>query len=105
MQLPNSIQYLPMIYNEFKFWAGFAAAVIAGYSAFQWVKAIRTNDLPHIQAGVQSLTNEMKEQTTSFVKAMDGNTQELKELRRDLFTALVAPVPKARAARAAKRKK
>jgi hypothetical protein len=105
IQLPNSVQYLPVIYNEFKFWAGFATVVVAGYSAYQWVKAIRTNDLPHIQAGVLALTTEMKEQTGSFVKAMESNTSELKELRRDLFNAFVSAPPRARAAKAAKRKK
>jgi hypothetical protein len=104
--LQSSIQYLPAIYSEFKFWSGFAAVVIAGYTAFQWVKAIRTNDLPHIQAGVDSLKSEIKEQTGSIVRAMDANTTEVKELRRELFTTLVtATQPRARAARAARRKK
>jgi hypothetical protein len=103
--LQNSLQYLPAIYGEFKFWSGFVAVVIAAYGAFQWIKAIRTDDLPHIQAGVSALHSEMKEQTNAFVKAMDANTTEVKELRRDLFNALVAPPVRARAARAAKRKK
>lgn len=105
LQLPNSLQYLPTLYTEFKFWSGFAAVVISGYTAFQWVKAIRTNDLPHIQAGVDSLRSEIKDQTHSIVRAMESNTTEVKELRRELFTAIVSARPQARAARAAKRKK
>jgi hypothetical protein len=104
VQVPNSTQYLPILYNEFKFWSAVSGAFWLVFKGVTWVKEIRTNDLVHIQAGVDSLKKEISDQTGSIVKSMVDNTQELKELRRDLFNAFVAP-PRARAARAAKRKK
>ena len=104
MQLPSNMHIL---YEESKFWIGIATAIIGIYRGFEWVKDIRTKDIPGIQAGVNDLKFEITSQTTSLVKATDNNTHELRELRSDIKTltqAFIVP-PKVRAARARARRK
>lgn len=90
MQL-DSYQIMQWVYNESKFWVAFAGAIITGYRAVAWVKAIKTNDLHHIQLGldensalVRGVRDELKEQTTSLVS-------ELREMRQDIRTFYPRP--------------
>lgn len=103
----TSLEYLPAIYNEFKFWSWFVGAFFFIFKGIDWFKKLKDTDLKNIQTGVVTLKDEVVKQTGDFVKAMDGNTSELKELRGDikLLTAAFISPPRARAARAAKRKK
>lgn len=94
-----NIEYLKY-YEEGKFWLAIGGALWYAFKGLEWIKQVRENDLKHIHSEVQSLGIGVKEQTLAFVKAVESNTVELKELRRDLFTALVSPIPaKARAKR------
>jgi len=91
------------LYPELKFWASFAALIIGGYKGYQWLKAIKTNDLFHIHQSVEALEQSMKQQTKDFQAAMEKQTNsvvgEIKELRADLRTftsAFIVPPRRAR---------
>lgn len=82
----NSIIALQSLANDYKFWMTLTAVVIAGYKAYDWVKQIRTKDIPSIHseiaklsAGLDTLGNKLDTQTTSVVG-------ELKEMRSDFRT-------------------
>ena len=103
-----NIEHLQGVYTELKFWLSLIGALWAVFRGFNWVKEIRTNDLKHIHSGVESLQSDIKDQTASFVSAINNNTNELKELRSDIrtfTTAVVAQPHISRSVRAAKRKK
>jgi len=85
-------------YPELKFWASFAAIIIGGYKALQWLKSIKTNDLFHIHESVKGIEAGMITQTLALEKGLKEQTQayanEIKELRADLrgFTnAFIVP--------------
>ena len=106
MQVP--ISNVHVLYEESKFWVSIIGALWAVFGGVQWLKSIKTNDLPHLQAGIDQVQVELKAQTTTIVKSMDNNTDQVKELRQDiktLTTAMFVPPLSVRAARAAKRKK
>lgn len=97
-----------MLYEESKFWISIIGALWTVFGGVQWLKSIKTNDLPHLQAGIDNVKDELKAQTVTIVKSMDDNTGQVKDLRQDikmLTTAILAPSLRARAARASKRKK
>lgn len=91
------------LYTEFKFWTGLIGSLSVIWvlgkkiaTGFDWVKQIRTNDLVHIQAGVDSintgldsLNQELVKQTAALHDSSVSNNaiaSELKELRQDFRT-------------------
>lgn len=68
---------LHRVYEESKFWLGLGGLLFTLFRALEWVKQIRTNDLVHIQAGVDTLVQECRSQTVNVVS-------ELRELRADI---------------------
>jgi hypothetical protein len=104
MQLPIQPSNLHGVYEEGKFWIGFATAVIGGYKAFSWVKDLREKDLVEVNSKLDGLHIELGTQTSAIVKATEANTNELKELRMDMRTLIIQP-QLARAAKASRRKR
>lgn len=105
-QAPNT-KYLVSLYEEFKFWGPAVGAIYGFWKIVDWFKLLKTNDLRHIQAGVTDLKDELSKQTKTICDAMATNTDQIKELRSDIKTltaAFIAP-PRAKAAKAARRKK
>jgi sulfite exporter TauE/SafE len=85
MLLQTSNNLFHQVYPEVKFWASIVAGLWMIFKGVNWVKAIRENDLVHIQAGVDSIKTELAEQTKELVR-------ELSELRAD-FRTFIAPAP------------
>lgn len=99
----NEHLLLQQLYNEGKFWIAIVGFLWAIFRGVSWVKSIKTNDLAHLKTGMEDVKTELKTQTNSIVDAVKDNTNEMKELRHVLITALISP-PKAVAARARKKK-
>lgn len=103
IQLPNNwFQDIPAAYKIVTIGGGLLWSI---FKALEWVKSIKYKDLAHLNEGVTNLKTEMKTQTESIVGAISDNTKQLSELRTVLLSALIAPIPQARPARAARRKK
>lgn len=77
----NSIQLAELIYNESKFWIALAGGLWSVFKGIDWIKSIRTNDLHHIQLGVDNLGVKIDGQTRDIVN-------ELKEMRQDIRAAM-----------------
>ena len=77
----------------------------AAFTAYNYVK----DSLSKTQTGVEGIKTELTIQTQAIVKATDTQTSELHELRTDvgrmIQSMMTPPPPRARAARAARRKK
>lgn len=89
----DSIQALQLLAEDYKFWLIVITIITAGYKAYDWVKQIRTRDLPDIhgeiknlKTGLDSLGTKLDAQTTSVVG-------ELKEMRSDFRTFYTSPSP------------
>lgn len=87
----DSFQLAQWIYNESKFWVAFGGALWSVFKGVQWVKSIKTNDLHHIQLGldensalVKGVRDELKDQTNAVVN-------ELREMRQDIRTFYPRP--------------
>lgn len=104
MEVPSSVQLIPQMYTEFKFWSTVIGGFWMLFKGFTWVKAIKETDLANLHKGIAKVETEIQSQTTSIVSAMDKNTSTISELRGDIKLLFIAP-PRARAARAARRKK
>ena len=75
----------------------------AAFTAYNYVK----DSLSKTQTGVEGIKTELTIQTQAIVKATDTQTSELHELRTDvgrMIQSMMTP-PRARAARAARRKR
>lgn len=94
---------LEQIYSEAKFWLiviGGIWTIFKSYNkAETWFKTLKENDLHHIHLGVQNLHTELTGQTTAVVKALEAQTNELKELRQDMRAYRIPSVKVARARR------
>jgi len=88
LMLANNFDF-QSLYHEAKFWVSIIAGGYFVFKAYDVVHKTLTNDIPHLQEGIDSLKYEMSDQTRSIVKAVNDNTGEIKELRRDLFSALI----------------
>ena len=74
-------------YNELKFWLpaiGFSWAV---FKAYTWIRSIKTNDLHHLQLGIEELNQKIDKQTEVLKTEINSQTTslvgELRELRAD----------------------
>ena len=95
--------FMPIV-EQAKFVIAVGGGFWAAFSAYTWVKTALTNT----QEGVKGIQTELTNQTQAIVKATDTNTSEVKELRTDvgrLLQSMLTPPPRARSARAARRKK
>ena len=91
------------LYPEVRWWASVGGVFWILFKAVNWFKAIRENDLVHVQSGindvksgVETVHTELKNQTSAVVK-------ELQEMRLD-FRTYFSPTQIVRA-KARKRKK
>lgn len=97
---PNLVQTL----GELKFILAAGGAIWSFFKAFNFVKTA----LSDTQKGVSAIQTELTSQTHAIVTATNNQTTELHELRTDvgrLIQSMMVPPPRARAARAARRKK
>lgn len=83
----DTFQTAHMLYEESKFWLALGGGLWSVFKGINWVKAIRTNDLHHIQLGVNDLKTGLETQTTAVVN-------ELREMRNDFRTFYVRPSSK-----------
>lgn len=87
----ESIRALQALAGDYKFWSTVALIIIAGYKAYDWVKQIRTKDIPDLHAEVKRLGTSMD----ALGSKVDAQTQslvsELKEMRSDFRTFYIAP--------------
>lgn len=100
MVISNTLQ---VVYEEAKYWTFFAGIIWGIYKGLDWLKRLKTNDLHHIQLGVNDMKSELQTQTTAIVN-------ELKELRSDFKTYyapqyVIAASPARARAKATKNKK
>lgn len=72
------------IYDQVKYWIFVGGVFFALFEGIRWVKAIKTNDLAHIHSEVGEIKKEINDQTTSFIAAIEKNTNEIRELRGDM---------------------
>lgn len=86
------------VYNEIKFWAPFAGGLWGLFKIVEWVKRIKTNDLHHLQLGLDELRKDVADQTVQINANLKDQTTaivgELKELRgdmRSLTSAMIVP--------------
>lgn len=101
MAIPSNL--VPIL-EELKFFVGFGGALWTFFTAYNYVKSALTNT----QTGVDAIRTELKDQTSAIVKATDTQTNELRTMSSDvkmLVQSMMSPPPRARAARAARRKK
>lgn len=87
----DSIHALEALTSDYKFWSTVALIIIAGYKAYDWVKQIRTKDIPDLHAEVKRLGTSMD----TLGGKVDAQTQslvsELKEMRSDFRTFYISP--------------
>lgn len=81
-----------MVYDESKFWIALCGGLWSVFKGINWIKTIRTNDLHHIQLGVNDLKTSLDSQTHSIVT-------ELRELRNDFRTLYVRPSSRRRSSK------
>lgn len=100
MELTN----LPVWAEQAKFFLSVGGAFWAAFAGYTFVK----NMLTETQKDVKEVKTELTSQTTAIVSAADKQTAELTGMRADvrmLVQSMLTPPPRARAARAARRKK
>src|SRR5271155_3108131 len=71
------------VYNQIKFWTPILAGSWVMFHAVEWVKSIRTKDIPALQDSINVLNTRVDDQTTKLVT-------ELKEMRSD-FRLFASP--------------
>jgi len=94
---------LPVWVEQVKFLLAVGGAFWAAFGAYTFVKS----SLTETQKDVKEVKIELANQTTAIVSATDKQTNELRSMSADvrmLVQSMIAP-PRARAARAARRKK
>jgi len=73
MQAPN-LEISRQFYTEFKFWGPVIGAIWSVFKIVDWVKALKTNDLTHIQEGITNFNRQLDDgltkQTDAFVNSV-----------------------------------
>ena len=95
---------LPVWAEQVKFFLTVGGAFWAAFTAFTFVKATLTET----KQDVKEVKTELTTQTTAIVNAADKQTAQLVGVREDvrmLVQSMMTPPPRARAARAARRKR
>lgn len=94
---------LPVWAEQVKFFSSVGGAFWLAFTGYTFVK----NVLTETQKDVKEVKSELTSQTTAIVSAADKQTAQLTGMREDvrmLVQSMITP-PRARAARAARRKK
>jgi hypothetical protein len=95
---------LPVWAEQIKFFLSVGGAFWAAFTGYTFVKAT----LNETKTDVKAVKAELTSQTAAIVNAAEKQTQQLVGVREDvrmLVQAMITPPPRARAARAARRKK
>ena len=95
---------LPVWAEQVKFFLSVGGAFWAAFTAFTFMKSTLTETKQDVKEVKAELTN----QTTAIVNAAEKQTQQLVGVREDvrmLVQSMMTPPPRARAARAARRKR
>ena len=95
---------LPVWAEQVKFLLTVGSAFWAAFTAFTFMKSTLTET----KQDVKEVKTELTTQTTAIVNAADKQTAQLVGVREDvrmLVQSMMTPPPRARAARAARRKK
>ncbi len=94
----------PVWAEQVKFFLSVGGAFWAAFTAFTFMKSTLTETKQDVKEVKAELTN----QTTAIVNAAEKQTQQLVGVREDvrmLVQSMMTPPPRARAARAARRKR
>jgi hypothetical protein len=104
MQIPQNnilFDFANTLYPELKFWGFYGGILWAAFKAVSWLKAIKTNDLHHIQLGIDRIGTDIVQLGTQFHSAVDRQSEmvvkSFESLRGDiqsLTVALIAQSPK-----------
>ena len=73
------------LYEQIKFWIPIACGMFAVFRGVEWVRSVRTEDIPEIQKSIKGLNDRLDDQTNKIVG-------ELKELRADFRILLIPQV-------------
>lgn len=95
---------LPVWAEQVKFFLSVGGAFWGAFTAFSFMKSTLTET----KADVKDVKAELTSQTAAIVTAADKQTAQLVGVREDvrmLVQSMMTPPPRARAARAARRKK
>lgn len=95
---------LPVWAEQVKFLGSVGGAFWAAFTGYTFVKS----SLTETQKDVKEVKSELASQTTAIVSATNTQTNELRNMSADvkmLVQSMMTPPPRARAARAARRKK
>lgn len=87
----NNAASLHQLYPEVKFWLSVGGIFWMAFKGFTWVKAIRDNDLPQIQTGLDDVKKGMESVYTELKTQTSAVVSELQNLRLD-FRTYSAPV-------------
>lgn len=82
--------FVKSIYPEIKFWGSIGGVFFAISKAINWLKTLKTNDLHHIQLGIDEIGKQMKVQSDTVVDELKELRAELHEDLRTLTTAFIA---------------
>jgi len=81
---PDKFDFLSL-YEQIKFWIPIACGMFAVFRGVEWVRSVRTEDIPEIQKSIKGLNDRLDDQTNKIVG-------ELKELRADFRILLIPQV-------------
>ncbi len=66
------------LYTEGKFWLSIGGIFFGIYKVIDWFKSLKTNDLAHIQSGVNDLNTKIDHQTVQICDELKGLRSELR---------------------------
>lgn len=87
----DSFQVAQWIYNESKFWLAFGGALWSVFKGVAWIRAIKTNDLHHIQLSLNENSDLVRGVRTELVQQTSALVTEFRELRQDIRTFYPRP--------------
>lgn len=58
--------------------------ITGGIRLLLWVKEVKSNHLPHLQAAMEAIPPALEKQTEIIVRALGDNTKEISEQRSDI---------------------
>lgn len=93
LQASESIHAAQVLAGDYKFWVTVGGIMWGVYKAYDWVKQIRTKDVPDIKEEVKKLSLHLGELGTKVDNQTNQVVQELKEMRSDFRTFYCAPQP------------
>lgn len=88
----NSLQVAQSLYNESKFWIALCGLMWSAFKGVAWIRALKENDLHHLQLGVNDVKTGIGEVKTGLDRQTDAVVNEIKELRADFRAFYPQPV-------------